>query len=90
MGKRDFGCDSGRVKIVQGTLNPDGVGYVYKIKADHFKRIDGWQWVAFWEIIPEEIIKIQVRDYLDRVTFTEEAQRATDEVYGKSGNKCSV
>ncbi len=81
-GKRDFQCNSGRVKILQGTLDPNGVGYIYKLKAEHFEKIDNWQWVAYQEVEPEEIIKIDVRDYMDRVTFSEEARKATDELYG--------
>lgn len=44
------------VKILQGTLDFNGRGYVYKVKADGFKKIDGWQYVSFQETVPEEVI----------------------------------
>jgi len=81
-GKRSFACQNGIVKIMQGTLNPNGFGYVYKIKATHFEKIDHWQWVSYQEIIPEERIEIRVKDYWERVTFSEEAKAATAALYG--------
>lgn len=80
-GKRNFECSDVQVKIIQGTLNPFGVGYVYKMKSDCFKKIDNWQWVAYKEIVPEKVIKVEVKDYLNCVTFSEEAKRSNNELY---------
>ena len=73
------------VKILQGTLDFNGRGYVYKVKADGFKKIDGWQYVSFQENVPEEVIEIKVKDYWDRVVFSAEAKQATIALHGYSG-----
>lgn len=38
-GKRDFECDSGKTKLIYGSLNPNGVGYKYKVKSDSFEKL---------------------------------------------------
>lgn len=45
-GKRDFECHDGKVFLKYGSLDLDGVGYVYKVKADSFQKIDEWQWIS--------------------------------------------
>lgn len=80
-GKRDFTADDGNTKVLYGSLNPDGVGYVYKVKADTFEKIDGWQWVSPVNVIPVEIIRIKVSDYLHTVTFSEEAKAIQRKLY---------
>ena len=81
-GKRDFTCLGGRTKMIYGSLNPDGVGYVYKVKADTFEKIDSWQWVSKEACVPVEIIEIKVKDYLHTVEFSEEAQEINRRLYG--------
>lgn len=74
-GKRDFECRDGRVLLKYGSLDPHGVGYVYKVKADCFEKIDEWQWVSRENCEPVEVTEIKVADYLERVEFSEEAEK---------------
>ncbi len=69
-GKRDFTCNNGKTKLLYGSLNPDGVGYIYKVKSDSFEKIDDWQWVSPVKTIPVERIEIKVADYIHTVTFS--------------------
>lgn len=82
-GKREFTCRDGVTRLQYGSLNPDGVGYIYKLKSAGFEKIDGWQWISRQEAVPEEIIEIKVRDYMDRVRFSEEAREINDLLYGE-------
>lgn len=81
-GARAFLCDEGNTKIIYGSLNPCGIGYVYKLRGAGFQQIDEWQWVSNQSIIPEDIIEIKVSDYWDSIIFTEEAKRINNELYG--------
>lgn len=84
MGQRDFVSGEGDTEIICGTLNPDGVGYVYRVKSDTFVKIDDWQWVSETEVVPEEVIEIKVRDYWHTVRFSKEAERMQQEVWGST------
>lgn len=77
-GRRDFECRDGKVFLNYGSLDPNGVGYVYKVKSDSFEKIDEWQWVSVESCDPVEVIEIKVADYLDRVIFSKEAKRIAD------------
>ena len=81
-GKRSFECDSGRTRLIYGSLNPDGVGYVYKLKSDNFRKIDQWQWISETACAPVEVIEIKVRDYLHTVEFSKEAEEINKVLYG--------
>lgn len=72
-GKRSFSCHKDKTLIEYGSINPDGVGYVYKINSDHFEKIDDWQWIATEEIRPIEVTKIRVEDYWHNISFSNEA-----------------
>lgn len=74
-GRRDFECRNGKVLLKYGSLNPGGVGYIYKVKADSFEKIDEWQWVSRVSCKPVEVMEIKVADYLDRVEFSPEAKK---------------
>lgn len=81
-GKRDFTCEGGRTKLLYGSLDPDGIGYIYKVKSEFFEKIDEWQWVSTRECIPVEIMEIRVRDYLHTVEFSEEAAEIQRRLFG--------
>ncbi len=81
-GKRDFTCEDGRTKLLYGSLDPDGTGYIYKVKSEFFQKIDEWQWVSTRECVPVEITEIKVRDYLHTVEFSEEAARIQKLLFG--------
>lgn len=73
-GRRDFECSNGKVLLKYGSLDSDGVGYVYKVRSDSFEKIDEWQWVSRENCLPVEITEIKVADYIDRVEFSAEAE----------------
>ncbi len=64
-------------------MDPEGAGYVYRVRSDSFVKIDEWQWVSETEVVPEEVIRIKVRDYWHTVRFSEEAERIQQEVCGQ-------
>lgn len=80
-GKRIFTCNEGRTTIDYGSLDPHGIGYIYKMKADSFTKIDNWQWISEREVVPDEIIQIKVSDYWHTVTFSQEAEKINRELY---------
>lgn len=82
-GKRAFTCDGGLTKLVYGSLNPEGVGYVYRLKSDSFNKIDEWQWVSETECPYIEKMTIKVKDFLHTVEFSKEALEINKELYGK-------
>lgn len=84
-GKRSFTCENGRTKLLYGSLDPDGKGYIYKVKSEFFQKIDDWQWVSTRKCIPVEITEIKVRDYLHTVEFSEEAARIQKLLFGEAG-----
>lgn len=81
-GRRDFECRNGKVLLKYGSLDPGGVGYVYKVRADSFVKIDTWQWVSRERCQPVEVLEIKVADYLDRVLFSEEAEKIRQRLFG--------
>ena len=81
-GKRDFTCEDGKTTLVCGSINPNGVGYVYKLKAESFYKIDNWQWVSEQPCTPVEIIEIKVKDYWHTIQFSDEAKAIQQKLYG--------
>lgn len=81
-GKRTFECNGGKTKLIYGSLNPNGVGYIYKVKADSFRKIDQWQWISETNCVPVEVIEIKVQDYLHTVEFSKEAEEINKALYG--------
>ena len=49
----------------KGTPNYGGKGYLYILKKDNFRFAMGTQWVCFENVIPLDVIEIDVDDYLD-------------------------
>lgn len=80
--KRAFSCEDGLTQLIYGSLDPNGVGYIYKLKADSFRPLDEWQWVSEQDCIPVEVTKIGVADYWDTITFSEDAKKIETELYG--------
>lgn len=82
-GKRDFECRNGKILLKYGSLDPDGMGYVYKVRADTFEKIDEWQWVSRESCSPVEVMQIQATDCLDRVEFSPEAAEIMNHLYSR-------
>lgn len=80
--KRAFSCNNGKTFIEYGSLDPNGVGYIYKLRADSFEKLDEWQWVSKTEVVPDEVICIHVKDYLYTVTFSEKAKEIQKLLFG--------
>ena len=80
-GKREFSCNDGKTFIEYGSLDPNGVGYVYKLKADTFDKQDEWQWISISDVIPDEIIYIRVKDYMNTVSFSEKAMEIQNQLF---------
>lgn len=86
-GKRDFSCEvclvppQSKTFLNYGSLDPNGIGYVYKVKSDSFTKIDAWQWVSPVAVIPVEIITVKVSDYIDTVVFSEKAKEIQNKLY---------
>jgi len=90
-GKKSMECNDGITKLLYGSLNPDGVGYVYKIKADTFEKLDDWQWVSKESCVPVEVMEIKVKDYLHTVEFSKEAEKINQELYGyRNRYECKI
>lgn len=86
-GKRDFTCEiclrppQSKTFLNYGSLDPNGVGYVYKVRSDSFTKIDSWQWISSVAVVPVEIMKIQVSDYIHTVVFSDEAKEIHKKLY---------
>ena len=80
-GKRAFSCENGKTMIEYGSLDPNGVGYVYKLKADTFEKLDEWQWISIREVVPDEVICIRVKDCMDTVSFSEQAMEIQNKLF---------
>ena len=86
-GKRDFSCEiclvppQSKTFLHYGSLDPNGIGYVYKLKSDSFTKIDNWQWVSEISVVPEEVFTIKVSDYIGTVVFSKEAKEIQKKLY---------
>ena len=80
-GKIAFSCNDVKTFIEYGSLDPNGVGYVYKLKADTFEKLDEWQWITISDVIPDEIIYIRVKDYMNTVSFSEKAMEIQNQLF---------
>nr|WP_297767237.1 hypothetical protein [uncultured Butyrivibrio sp.] len=54
-------------KMVFRNCHPNygGKGFIYLLDKEKFSHAMGTQWVCYQEIIPDEVIEINVDDYLD-------------------------
>ena len=68
--------------LIYGSLDPNGKGYIYKLQADTFHKIDSWQWISEIACVPIEIIEINVKDWLHTVKFSQEAEEINRILYG--------
>lgn len=86
-GKRAFSCEiclcppQSKTFLNYGSLNPNGIGYIYKVKSDRFIKIDNWQWVSSVAVVPEEIFTIKVSDYINTVVFSDDAKEIQEKLY---------
>ena len=88
--KRAFSCKNGKTFIEYGSLDPNSVGYIYKLRADSFEKLDEWQWISKNEVIPDEIICIHIKDYFHTVTFSEKAKEIQKILFGGSAKSACI
>ena len=49
---------------------------------DSFELVNEWEWVSSVDVKPIEVIEINVKDYMNTITFSEEAKKIQEEIYG--------
>jgi len=67
--------------IISGSINPRGVGFIYKILSEDFENIDSWQWISTSETPIVESIEIKVEHYWHLIEFSDEALQANKLLY---------
>ena len=83
-GKLLFNTDGKKSYLQYGSINPNGKGYIYVLPSDTFELVNEWEWVSSVEVKPIEVIEICVKDYMNTITFSEEANIIQEELYGLS------
>ncbi len=82
-GKRVYEVSGTKSFLKYGSIDPNGVGYLYKLPADTFELVNQWEWLSYVEVKPIEVIEIKVKDYLHTITFSEESKKIQEKLYGK-------
>ena len=80
-GRKAFSCDAGKTYVEYGYVDPGRDGYVYRVKADTFQKIDQWQWVSEEPVEPLEIMAIPGKNMLHTVSFSEEAREIQNKMF---------
>jgi len=80
-GKRSFECEGGMTRLLYGSLDPAGKGYIYKLTSDSFSKMDDWQWVSDTPCEIVEKMTINVKDFLHTVEFSDEAKEIQNKLY---------
>jgi len=71
----------GKLVVEHGSINPYGIGYIYKISSEHFEKIDNWQWLSTKEAVIIASSEIKVEDCWHLIEFSEEALLANKLLY---------
>ena len=66
-----------------GSIDPHGKGYVYVLPAESFELVDEWQWVSKVPVKPIDVVEILVEDYWHTITFSEDAKKIQQRLYGE-------
>ena len=82
-GKLSFDSDGIKSYLRYGSVNPNGKGYVYVLPSDSFELIDEWEWLSRTPVKPLQVIEVSVKDYWHTISFSEEAKRIQQELYGE-------
>jgi len=61
--------DTGDVTISAGILDDGADGYVYKVPADTFEKLDEKQWLSKEEVTPLGVTVVHTEDYMSKITF---------------------
>ena len=80
-GKKSFTCDAGKTYVEQGYVDINRDGYIYRVKADAFKKIDEWQWVSEEAVEPLDVLAIPAKKMIHTVTFSEEAKKIQNRMF---------
>jgi len=76
--------DTSHVTISAGTLDDDAIGYIYKVPAESFVKLDERQWLSKEDVVPVEMTVVHTRDYMHKITFTGAAKDYRDKKSGRS------
>lgn len=70
-GNKSFSVDddTGIITIYAGILDENAKGYIYKLKSETFEKIDDKQWLSKTIVIPDEVIEVNAKDYMNLVEF---------------------
>jgi hypothetical protein len=71
----------GKLVIEYGSINPYGIGYIYKISSEYFEKIDNWQWISVNETTVIDSTEIKVEDYWHLIEFSEETLQANKSLF---------
>lgn len=79
-GRKSFKVDdsTGIVTISAGILDKTAPGYIYKMPADSFEKIDERQWLSRNPVIPAEVITVYSKDFMSKVVLTGSAKEIRD------------
>jgi hypothetical protein len=66
----DFQGAHPQISIQAGSLQKDGVGYVYKVTTNQFEELDELQWITYEVVTPLESEVIQAQDFLRWIEYT--------------------
>lgn len=80
-GKKAFNCDAGKTYVEYGFVDPTRDGYVYRVKADTFQKVDEWEWVSKEPVVPLEIKVIPGKNMLHTVSFSPQAKEIQDKMF---------
>ena len=64
-----FDDTTGKVFIKAGTLDRDSYGYVYKVPADSFIKLDEHQWISTCDVAPLEKTVVKTDDLWSEISF---------------------
>lgn len=64
-----FDEHTGDINIKVGTLDKNSFGYVYKVPAENFVRLDDYQWISPVAVTPIEKTKVFTMDLWDKIKF---------------------
>lgn len=78
-----YNCDRGAAHIIRGIIDPEAVGYISCVSSAAFTRLDDWQWVSPVPVVPLRTVPIRAGDHFDRITWSKEAGRIQEKIYGQ-------
>lgn len=79
-GKYTFSCDAGQMVVEYGYVDTKREGYVYRLKADTFRKVDEWEWITEVPVEPMEVLAIPCEKMMHKVSFSDKAKEIQKEM----------